>query len=120
MDAHGHRRSEIRSLEYHRAIAAQIERDPTLIARARDRLHRWRREGKVHPHYAARWDQILAGDPEEIACVIVQDDEPTRALRQCTPFLGVLSSRTRWSILREIYHPRRASGSDETPANLSG
>ena len=52
-----HRAAELRSLAYHRAIAARLVDEPDLLSRARARVVEWARTGSTHPHYAAIWQR---------------------------------------------------------------
>ena len=97
----GHRRIEERSLWLHRAVADKLRRDSAVLARARERVERWRRDGSVHPHYAEAWQRVLSLSPEEISERLADPGEAMCALRQCSPFAGVLDPRERWQILRQ-------------------
>jgi len=99
----GHRLAELRSLAYHKAIAVRLAADPAVIESARARVQYWLEQGgPVHPAYAERWRSILELPPESVADVITRDDEAARDLRQCTPFLGVLTQRERDDIARRV------------------
>jgi hypothetical protein len=99
MDAH--RLAELRSLAYHRAVADRIGRDQLVLDRARDRVHTWIAEGRA-PYYANLWDQLLSGPRERLLEVLEADTEESRALRQATPFAGVIEPRERWRIWEEV------------------
>jgi len=96
MDAH--RRAEQRSLALHQAVAARLIEHPEVLDRARARVAEWLDTGSVHADYARAWAEILALSPPEIGDLLTRDDERMRALRQASPFAGVLDARTRWSI----------------------
>jgi hypothetical protein len=93
-----HRLAELRSLELHRAIAAQLRDRPQLITEAQRRLD----AGRIHPEYAAAWREILARDIDAIVAILCSDDERARALRQATPFAFAISPRERWRIWRAV------------------
>jgi len=93
-----HRLAEARSLALHRAIAARVREDPSLVARARLRLER----SATHPEYRAAWLELLARPLDQVLEALVADDERMRALRQTTPFTFVISPRERWRIWREV------------------
>lgn len=97
-----HRLAEERSLALHRLIAEMIASDPSQIERARVQLRRWREKGTMHPHYADQWASLLDGPFEDLRRVLVDEGEHARALRQNTPFAGVVDPRTRWRIWREV------------------
>ncbi|MGH7436578.1 MAG: hypothetical protein ACRENE_12965 [Polyangiaceae bacterium] len=95
-----HRLAELRSLAYHRVIVERLHSDPRVLADARARVRGWIEEGRA-PHYAGRWQQLLSRPQEELCAVLVDDGDDARALRQATPFAGVLAPRERWRIWEE-------------------
>jgi hypothetical protein len=95
-----HRLAEERSLAYHRLVAARIASDPTILARARRQVQEWLERGTA-PYYARQWDRILRGSIDDIRALLVADTEEGRALRQSTPFAGVIDPRERWRIWKE-------------------
>lgn len=97
-----HRLAERRSLALHRAIAERLRRDPSLLTAARARLERWAASGEIHPRYGQAWRELIAGPLEELCAALGRDDERMRALRQSTPFAGVIDPRTRWRIWAEV------------------
>jgi hypothetical protein len=54
------------------------------------------------PHYARAWEQLLAGPMSRLCEVLVADTDDARALRQATPFAGVVGPRERWAIWRQV------------------
>jgi hypothetical protein len=98
----GHRTAELRSLAYHRAIADRIREEPRIVATATSRVTKWRATGEVHRSYAEQWAALLALPVAELAAALVEDSERMRALRQVSPFAGVLDARTRWKLWRSI------------------
>ena len=97
---HGHRGAELRSLAYHRAVAQRL--DERIVEEARQRLERWRSEGKIAPRYASRWEEILSRPLPQTARFISSDSQPARDLRQSSPFAGTLSERERRRILELV------------------
>jgi hypothetical protein len=97
-----HRLAEERSLEAHRRVAERIRCDPHLIDDARARLGRWVAAGTVAPAYAKKWTEALDGPLEALLALIVSETERMRAMRQVSPFAGVLSPRERWAVWREV------------------
>jgi hypothetical protein len=82
----------------HRAIAQKLQAEPELLAIAFDNLKRWM-AGPGHSRpYFEEWLQILAHPLEDVLALMVEDSERMTALRQCTPFAGVLTPRERWKI----------------------
>ncbi|HEX2686755.1 MAG TPA: hypothetical protein VHN14_09055 [Kofleriaceae bacterium] len=98
----GHRTAERRSLAYHRAIAERLVRDPSILARARDRVAGWIASGAVHPKWTAAWTELLALPLAEICDRLQEPSEAMTAMRQMTPFAGALDPRTRWALWRSV------------------
>jgi hypothetical protein len=94
----GHQRIDRRSLELHRAIAAKLRAKPELLGIARENLDRWSaQQGRSQPYWDA-WREILGRPLEEVLEVIVEESERMTALRQATPFAGVLAPAERWAV----------------------
>jgi hypothetical protein len=98
----GHRTAERRSLAYHGAIAERLARDPAILERARARVAAWNASRSVHPKWIAAWDELLARPVGTICDKLREPTEHMAALRQVTPFAGVLDSRTRWALWRSV------------------
>jgi len=99
-DATGHRRAELRSLAYHRALAPRLRRP--MIDDALYVLWRWSDLGKVDPRHAERWEEVLRKPVAEVRRIISEDDDFARDLRQNSPFAGMLSEAERRKILQEV------------------
>lgn len=97
-----HRLAEARSLAAHRVIAARLLADPALLDQARARVDAWLTEGPDVHRYARAWRELLADNVEAVTQAIVEDSERGRALRQSTPFAGVLEPRERWRIWADV------------------
>ena len=95
-----HRRAQERSLAAHRLIAARLLDDSAILERATGRLERWVREGRIHPEWASRWGEVLAGPPQDIADILV--DPAQSDLRQTSPFAGEIDPRERWKVWRSV------------------
>jgi hypothetical protein len=106
-DLQGHRRIDQRSLAMHRAIADKLRADPSLLEIARDNLDRWSRTGSASQVYWDAWREILSRPLDEILDLLVDDSERMTAMRQTSPFAGVLEPRERWAIYEE-FAPARA------------
>lgn len=96
-----HRIAEARSLALHRLLAERLLVDPRVVQQARALAARWLAEGRA-THYMKRWLELLSRDLREVASTIVREDEDLRALRQCTPFAGIISPRERWELWRTV------------------
>jgi len=95
-----HRPAELRSLAYHRVVARRL--DEGIVNDARKRLRRWREDGRIDPRWADEWERILAMPPPSIAKLMSSDSERARALRQSSPFAGVLTEQERRRLLEAI------------------
>ena len=100
--AGGHRRIDERSLALHQAIADKLRADPSLLEIARENLHRWSRQnGRSQPYWDA-WRKLLDGPFEELLASMVETSERMTAMRQATPFAGVLPPAERWAIFQKF------------------
>ena len=54
-----HRLAEERSIAYHRAVAARLEREPAVLTQARARVRAWLAR-ETPPYYAQAWDEVLS------------------------------------------------------------
>lgn len=89
----GHRAAELRSLAYHRLVAERL--DERMVDDARRRLRSWEHEGRIHPRWHAEWERILSLPVSEVAKEIGSDAPRARALRQTSPFAGLLNEQER-------------------------
>lgn len=92
-----HRRSEARSIAYHRRIADRLGHEPDLLVAARQRIESWLILQPVPP-YARDWQRVLEGDLSSIVAFLVDPGEKACELRQSSPFAGALTARERWRI----------------------
>lgn len=97
-----HQLAEARSLAAHRLIAEHLRENPELVLRARERVADWAARGTVNPHYCRAWQEWLDLPLAALLCRLEGTDEEARALRQVTPFAGVLSPRQRWRIWKAV------------------
>jgi hypothetical protein len=94
----GHQRIDQRSLALHRAIAEKLRAQPALLEIARDNLDRWTLAGSRSQPYWDAWRGILSRPLPEILDLLGDETEAMTALRQATPFAGVLEPAERWAI----------------------
>ena len=94
----GHQRIDQRSLALHSAIAEKLRANPALIAIALDNIERWSRAGGRSQPYWDAWREILSRPLPEILDLLGEESERMTALRQATPFAGVLTAAERWAI----------------------
>ncbi len=85
-------------------------RTPALLDIARENLDRWSLAGGRSQPYWDAWREILDLPLSEIVKLLGQEDERMDALRQATPFAGVLEPRERWAIYEEFALGRSAPG----------
>ena len=97
----GHGLAEARSLAIHRLVAGRLRQEPRIVDVALRRVETWAAEGKMHPAYADAWRELLEGPLDALLAVLSDRGEAAAALRQCTPFVGVIDQRTRLRIWRE-------------------
>ena len=97
-----HRISEERSLAYHRAIAERLDDEPELIARAIERIERWKRTNAGPPTYLERWLALLQGPRRQLLQIMLADDENARTMRSIGPFAGEMAPKERWNLWREV------------------
>jgi hypothetical protein len=97
----GHERIDRRSLALHRAIAEKLRAHPELLAIARDNLDRWSSTSDRPQPYWDAWREILKRSLLEILALLIEESERMTAMRQTTPFAGVLDPRERWAIYAE-------------------
>lgn len=109
MPAVKHRLAEERSLALHREVARRLRDRPELLEVARERVRGWLETGGVPRYWAEAWDEALDGGLDEVIARITDTSENARALRQTSPFAGVLGPRERWEILRRQGEQRVAS-----------
>jgi len=100
-----HRHLEARSLALHCAIARKIEADSSLLDKARRNLQAWEagcRDGVPRP--LLEWKRLLDLPWPSLAAILTGMDDRSIALRQSSPFAGILSAAER----RRIYDAFRA------------
>jgi hypothetical protein len=98
----GHERIDRRSVVLHHAIAIKLRENPALLDIARENLDRWSAaSGRSQPYWDA-WRKLINGPFEDLLKLLVEDSETMTALRQATPFAGVLSPVERWKIYDEF------------------
>jgi hypothetical protein len=102
----GHQRLDQRSIELHRAIADKLRAYPALLDIARENLDRWSQmPGHSQPYWDA-WRELLNRPFENLLDLLVEDSERMTAMRQATPFAGVLTPAERWAIYKRFEQPR--------------
>jgi hypothetical protein len=97
-----HQEIDRRSLALHRLVAERVRRDPALFEKARQTLARWRQTVCVASQpYLEEWERLMNQGVDACLSVAVEDSERAAALRQSSPFSGVLTNRERFAFLRQ-------------------
>ena len=97
-----HDLAEERSIALHAAVAERLRAEPSLLDPVRARVLKWLQDGSVHARYARDWAAILARPLAEILPFLTDPGEHARALRQVTPFTGILDQQERLRIRAEV------------------
>jgi hypothetical protein len=96
-----HDLADLRSLEFHRRIAGRLRQDPKVVHRAQATVARRAADCTVARPWITAWGELLTGDREQLLAVLVDPGERATALRQVTPFAGVVPPRERRQIWRQ-------------------
>jgi len=95
-----HRLADLRGLASHQAVAPRLDR--VTIGRARIKVDRWEKEGRIDPRHAADWRDVLDLPLKEIRAAISADADRGHDLRQNSPLAGLLSEPERRRILEMV------------------
>ena len=97
-----HQEIDQRSLALHRLVAERVRSDPALFEKARKTLARWRESVcTASQPYLAEWEGLMNQGVEACLSLAVEDSQRAAALRQSSPFSGVLSNRERFAFLKQ-------------------
>ncbi|WP_324470107.1 hypothetical protein [Ottowia sp.] len=96
-----HRSLDARSLALHERVARRLIEDQHAFAHAQSTLARWRlhADERVQPYLAA-WQAIMAEGVQACIDTMLEDSERAAALRQASPFAGLLSNAERFDVLK--------------------
>lgn len=83
-------------------IAQRVAADPGRIEVARAHMLAWAARNTLSPWYVERWLALLDGPLPTLLAKLVEDSEDARALRQSSPFAGVLDAHERRAIHRAV------------------
>lgn len=104
-----HHALEARSLALHRLIAQKIQHDPELMNRAAENIARWKTLVSQNSQpYILAWEALLGQGLVACLRVATEDSAHANAMRQSSPFAGVLSPQERWQFLRDWRHLHEA------------
>jgi hypothetical protein len=81
-----------------------------LIEIARSNLDRWSLSRGRSQHYWDAWREILNRPLSEVLALLEEKSERMTAMRQATPFAGVLEPAERWAIYAQF-----EQGKKQTP-----
>ena len=96
-----HQEIDERSLAMHRLIATKIRQSPALFDKARATLARWRSTVCISSQpYLLEWERLMGLGVEACLAVALEDSERATALRQSSPFAGLLSHQERFVFLK--------------------
>ena len=97
-----HQEIDQRSLALHRLVAERVMRNPVLFEKARMTLARWRGTVCVASQpYLEEWERLMNESVEACLSVAVEDSQRAAALRQSSPFAGILTNRERFVFLKQ-------------------
>jgi hypothetical protein len=106
-----HQEIDERSLALHRLVAARVEQDPALFVKAKGTLARWRNSVSASSQpWLDEWERLMNRGVEACFAVALEDSQRAAALRQSSPFSGVLSNRERFAFLRDWRRDHEAKG----------
>lgn len=97
-----HQEIDERSLALHCVIADKIRAHPEFFEHVRQTLARWRTTvSSSSQPYLEEWECLMNQGIDVCLDMAVEDSERATALRQSSPFTGVLTNKERFIFLRE-------------------
>lgn len=108
-----HSPQDLQSLLMHKEAVKLIQRDPSLVTRARSTLERWRGRGDAHT--TPLWDEWMRILQRGNWAKVLANTQRGKQLRQASPLSTLLPQETRLRILAEVKALRRmhAPGSQQ-------
>ena len=101
------KRSDVRSIALHRAIANKLRADPALWNIPMHNISRWKNRMDGPATAVREWENVLnTRSREQILSVLESESEESVRLRSSSPFTGILSDRERKRIF-ESYKMKR-------------
>lgn len=101
---YNHRFIEERSIALHALVAKKLSSNPSLINEVIEYTNKLCTSHPSSAFYFRKWLLLLHGDRDILFAKLVEDSEEMCAMRQSSPFSGVLKPKERW----EIYENFRA------------
>jgi hypothetical protein len=105
----------------HRRVAERIREQPALMQRAIATLVRWR--STVSPAtqpYLQEWERLMDEGLEPCLRMAEEDSAHARAMRQASPFAGLLSNAERFAFIRAWRDPEQPPARDWAQRNATG
>ena len=97
-----HQDIDQRSLDLHRLVVKKIQSQPVLFERIPQTLAHWREVvAEQSQPYVLAWQQLAEQGMDACLAAAVDETEWGHAMRQCSPFTGILSHKERFTFLRE-------------------
>ena len=97
-----HQQIDDRSLAMHQLVVEKIKANPALFDVVRDTLNRWSSIVCVRSQpYVKEWSALASLGEDVCLQMAVEDSEHARALRQASPFTGILSNQERFAFLNQ-------------------
>lgn len=99
----GPREVDLRSLEFHNAVALKLKENTRLLTIAIENMDRWERLGYSVQSKPLRekWKKLINGPLEALIERMVEDSEEMQELRSASPFAGILSDEERMEVIRK-------------------
>jgi hypothetical protein len=96
-----HQQLDARSLAMHCLIAEKIARNPALFERVTRTLRHWRVVVcTASQPYLQEWETLVAQGLPACLAMATQNSEHAAALRQSSPFTGILTHQERFAFLK--------------------
>jgi hypothetical protein len=97
-----HLKIDQRSLALHRLVVEKIRKNPALFDNVKRTLTHWRSIVSVNSQpYLEEWEQLVNKGIDTCLTAAVEDSEHADALRQTSPFCGILTNQERFVFFKE-------------------
>lgn len=106
-----HQEIDERSLALHRLVASKIRDNPQLMQNVRATLARWRTQvDSASQPYLIQWEALINQGLDSCLNACVEESQTATALRQSSPFCGVLTAKERFQFLKNWRISHEAPG----------
>jgi hypothetical protein len=96
-----HQEIDQRSRDLHRLIADKLRANPDLFARVGRTITRWQAQvSRSALPYLDQWAQLFEQGMDACLAVAEEDSQRADALRQCSPFTGILTNEERFAFFK--------------------